>query len=87
MFASWEGLPEPTTLRGRVVRWGFSIQILATVFLMSLRVEVSCDSVRFRTISSHPARAIRVFVRFQVLQKEGMEDKSESWKGVHMQVA
>jgi len=61
----------PTTSRGRVARWGFSIQIFATVFLTSLMVEESCDGVGFRTISLHPAGAMRVFARLPGSSERG----------------
>ena len=52
------------------------MQILATTFLTSLRVEVFCDGIGFCMISSHPAGAIRAFARLPG-SSEGMEDGKE----------
>ena len=53
----------PTTSRGKVARWEFSIQIFAIASLTSLTVEVFCEGVGLHTISSHPAGAMRAFAR------------------------
>ena len=78
MFASRDRFPVPTTSRGMAARRAFSIQILATAFLMGLSVEVSFDGFEFRTINSHPARAMRAFARFPgSSEREVMEDGLE----------
>jgi len=53
------------------------MQILATTFLTSLRVEVFCDGIGFCMISSHPAGAIRAFARLPGSSERG----DGGWKG------
>ena len=61
--------------------------ILATAFLTSLKVEMSCDMVGFCRISLHPAGAMMVLARLPGSSESGNGGWIGDIEGVRMQVA